>query len=430
MRWMYSIQNPEQNLLFGYGTAKEIRRRLITLWNVYSFFVTYARLDEFDPATEVKQKDLTQLDLWITSKMDQLTLLAVDAFDTYRADKLMKRLDRFLEDLSNWYVRRNRRRYWKSENDSDKNAAYFTLYSVLKKLILTLAPVVPFITEKIYQNLIRELEPDAPESIHLNSFPSANLEDVNEKLIHEMDGVVKVVEMGRYARNRASLKIRQPLEKLQFATDDKKVADAVMVNQDQIIEELNIKTVEQVGSYSDLVKRELAPNFATLGEKYGDGVNDVTDLLKSFSYDDFAKEIRNSGTMICSKNGQDYELTREDVMVKDESLEGKSAVTDGDLTVAVVTDLTDELIQEGYVRDMVRHVQNMRKEADFNVEDRITVNCNAKNGVSEAIKKFEDYFRNEVLAVELTFGYVEGELTKEISIGGEKIVFGISRVKE
>ena len=134
--------------------------------------------------------------------------------------------------------------------------------------------------------------------------------------------------------------------------------------------------------------------------------------------------------MICTKNGQDYELTREDVMVKDESLEGKSAVTDGDLTVAVVTDLTDELIQEGYVRDMVRHVQNMRKEADFNVEDRITVNCNAKNGVSEAIKKFEDYFRNEVLAVELNFGNVERKLRKEISIDGEKIVFGISRVIE
>ena len=202
------------------------------------------------------------------------------------------------------------------------------------------------------------------------------------------------------------------------------------MNKDQIIEELNIKAVEQVGSYSDLVKRELAPNFATLGEKYGDGVTDVTDLLKNFSYDDFAKEIRNSGTMICSKNGLDYELTREDVRVKDESLEGKSAVTDGGLTVAVVTDLTDELIQEGYVRDMVRHVQNMRKEADFNVEDRITVNYHAKNSVSEAIKKFEGYFRNEVLAVELTFGDVEGELTKEISIGGEKIVFGISRVKE
>lgn len=430
MRWMFSVQNPEQNLLFGYGAAKEIRRRLITLWNVYSFFVTYARLDEFDPATKVKREDFTQLDLWIFSKMDQLVLLAVDSYDNFRVDKFMKRLDRFMEDLSNWYVRRNRRRYWKSENDSDKNAAYYTLYAVLKKLILTLAPVVPFITERIYQNLVRGLEPDAPESIHLNGFPEVNPEDVDEKLIHQMDGVVKVVEMGRHARNRASLKIRQPLEKLQFATDDKKVANAVMANQDQIIEELNVKTVEQVGSYSDLVKRELAPNFATLGEKYGDGVTDVINLLKFLSYDDFEKEIRNSGTIIRSKNEQDYELTREDVIVKDESLEGKSSVTDGDLTVAVTTDLTDELIQEGYVRDMVRHVQNMRKEADFNVEDRIKVNCNAENGVGEAIKKFESYFRNEVLAVDLNFGEVEGELTKEISVGGEKIVFGISRVKE
>ncbi len=427
MRWMYAVQNPENNLLFGYGAAKEIRRRLITLWNVYSFFVTYARLDQFDPSVEVKQEDLTQLDRWITCKMDRLILTAADAYDSYRVDRFMKRVDRFLDDLSNWYVRRNRRRFWKSENDTDKNAAYFTLYTVLKRLILTLAPVIPFATERIYQNLVRGLEPDAAESIHLNSFPTAAEQQIDEQLIHEMDSVVKTVEMGRHARNRASLKIRQPLQKLLFSTEDESVAEAILANRDQIIEELNVKWVERASSFSDLVVRSIAPNYPTLGEKFGESIKEITAALSDKTYDEIAGEMGDSGHFTISSNGTEYDLTKEDLIVNETSLEGKSAVSDGDLTVAVETDLSEELIQEGYVRDIVRHVQSMRKEADFNVEDRITVVCFAEDGVGDAIKKFEDYFRAEVLAVELTFGEVSGELTKEISVGGEVVAFGISR---
>jgi isoleucyl-tRNA synthetase len=429
MRWMYAIQNPEQNLLFGYASAKEIRRRLITLWNVYSFFVTYATLDQFDPSVEVKREDMTQLDRWITCKMDKLILTAVDAYDSFRVDRFMKRVDRFLDDLSNWYVRRNRRRFWKSENDTDKNAAYFTLYTVMKRLILILAPVTPFVTERIYQNLVRGLESKAPESIHLNPFPTAAEDQIDDQLIHEMDSVVKTVEMGRHARNRASLKIRQPLQKLLFSTEDKSVAKAILLNQDQIIDELNVKAVEQAQSFSNLVDRSIAPNYATLGEKYGEGLKDIISLLSEMSYDDFASLMKDSENFTISSNGKDYELMKEDLIINEMSLEGHSAVSDGGLTVAVETDLSEELIQEGYVRDIVRHVQSMRKEADFNVEDRITVVCLAENGVGEAIKKFEDYFRSEVLAIKLTFGKVSGELTKEISVGGEKVAFGISREK-
>ncbi len=429
MRWMYAIQNPEQNLLFGYAAAKEIRRRLITLWNVYSFFVTYARLDEFDPSVAVKREDMTQLDRWITCKMDKLIVTAVDAYDSFRVDRFMKRVDRFLDDLSNWYVRRNRRRFWKSENDTDKNAAYFTLYKVLKSLILILAPVVPFVTERIYQNLVRGLEPKAPESIHLNPFPTAAEDEIDDELIHEMDSVVKTVEMGRYARNRASLKIRQPLQKLLFFTENKSVAKAILVNQDQIIDELNVKTVEQTQSFSNLVDRGITPNYPTLGEKYGEELNAITAKLSEMSYDDFASLVKDSETFTISSNGKEYELTKEDLIINETSLEGYSAVSDGGLTVAVETDLSEELIQEGYVRDIVRQVQNMRKEADFNVEDRITVVCRAEDSVGEAIKKFEDYFQSEVLAIKLTFGEVSGELIKEISVGGETVAFGISRAK-
>ena len=205
------------------------------------------------------------------------------------------------------------------------------------------------------------------------------------------------------------------------------MAEAILANRDQIIEELNVKWVERASSFSDLVVRSIAPNYPTLGEKFGESIKEITAALSDKTYDEIAGEMGDSGHFTISSNGTEYDLTKEDLIVNETSLEGKSAVSDGDLTVAVETDLSEELIQEGYVRDIVRHVQSMRKEADFNVEDRITVVCFAEDGVGDAIKKFEDYFRAEVLAVELTFGEVSGELTKEISVGGEVVAFGISR---
>ena len=363
MRWMYAAQNPEQNLLFGYGPAREIRKRLITLWNVYSFFVTYARLDNFNPQkAEIGKDHLTKLDRWITAKLNKLILEGTQLYEAFRIDRFMRQVDRFLDDLSNWYVRRNRRRFWKSESDSDKNAAYMTLYNVLKNLITMLAPVVPFISDKIHQNLVRNLESSAAESIHLNEFPVADESSINEALIQEIDAVVKLVEMGRHARNRANLKIRQPVARLQYATEDEVIADAVSQNEDQIKDELNVKEVERVAWNGEL------------------------------------------------------------------SVRGKSAVADSQITVAISTELTPELIQEGLVRDLIRHVQNMRKEAKFNVEDRITVTCNIVGESESALRAFEDYFRNEVLAVDLQIGSAAGEYSKEITARGEKISFSISRV--
>ena len=430
MRWMYSIQNPEQNLLFGYEKAKEIRKRIITIWNVYSFFVTYARLDEFNPSINVKKDHFTQLDRWIIAKMDKLIVMATESYDSFRVDRFMKRVDKFLDDFSNWYVRRNRRRFWKSENDDDKNAAYLTLYTVLKKLILILSPVIPFATEKIYQNLVRGLEPNEPDSIHLNSFPKVVADEIDEKLIKEMDSVVKTVEMGRHARNKASLKIRQPLKKLLFATEDSAISEAILSNKDQILDELNVKGIERVSSYSDLLTRELKPNYATIGEKFSDRVKDIALKIKNFSYKEFEEKFGSSTSIMLSCNGEDYELEKQDFIVSEQSIEGKSSVSQGDLIVSVITELSTDLIQEGYIREIVRSLQNMRKEADFNVEDRIKVFCLAENDMGDVIRKHEDYFRSEVLAVELYFGEIKGELTKEISVGGDAILFGISRVKD
>lgn len=429
MRWMFAAQNSEQNLLFGYGPAREIRKRLITLWNVYSFFVTYARLDGFDPQkVEVSPGQFTELDRWITSKVNKLLQVANDSYKAFRVDRLMRHLDRFLDDLSNWYVRRNRRRFWKSENDSDKNAAYVALYNVLTKLITILAPIIPFVSEKIYQNLVRNLDPSAPESVHLCGFPAPDESAVQEDIITEIDTVVKLVEMGRYARNKANLKIRQPLAKLQYATDDDEMARAIRQNTHQILEELNIKMVERVVSPRDLVRLDVEPNLPLLGERFGSDLKHLIEVFDSLSYDDIAEELENYGSVTLSRDGRVYQLSRDEIVVKLLSLNGKSAVQDPQITVAITTELTPELIQEGIVRDMIRHVQNMRREADFNVEDRIAVTCDLTGDWKSALEAFEDYFRNEVLAVQLHIGTVSGDYRKQIRAAGREMTFGISRV--
>ena len=430
MRWMYSLQNPQQNLLFGYGPAKEIRRRLITLWNVYSFFVTYASLDKFYPTeVEVSDDDYTQLDKWITSKMNQLILVAEESYGSFGVDRFMRKVDRFLDDLSNWYVRRNRRRFWKGENDSDKNAAYVTLYDVLRDLIRLLAPIIPFVTERIYQNLVRNLDESAPESVHLCDFPAADISKIDEVLMSEVDAVKRIVEMGRHARNKANLKIRQPLAKLEFATQDNTFSEAVRQNQDQILEELNVKVVEEVSSAKELVSYSLEPNLALLGQKYGKKVKRIRELLQRVEYADIAAALRAERPVTFSDDGDTFDLLPEEILIKEISVDGKSVVTDQDLAVGISTELTEDLIREGIVRDMIRQVQNMRKEADFNVEDRISVTYEVGREIESALEAFQDYFCHEVLAVDLKGGAVSGEFSKKVELRGETVTFGISRVQ-
>ena len=430
LRWMFTAQNPEHNLLFGYGAAREIRKQLITLWNVYSFFVTYARLDEFDPSTEPAEKDFTKLDHWVSARLGQLILLAETAYASYHLNRLMKQVVRFLDDLSNWYVRRNRRRFWKSENDSDKAAAYQTLYIALKGVLKVLAPVIPFVSEAMYQNLVRGLESDAPESIHLCSFPEVVPSVIDEEVIRDIDAVIKLVEMGRHARNKVNLKIRQPLSKLQYAVSDDALAKAFDQNAGEIMDELNVKKIERVSSPEEIMKFSLKPNFKSLGDKYGNELNQIRDLLAETDYAEAAESLRGEGVISLSNNGSVYELSAEDVIVQKDVLDGKSAVSEKQLTVAVITELTEELIQEGIVRDMIRSVQNMRKEAGFNVEDRITVFCDAEDDLKKALQSYENYFCNEVLAVNLSYNSAESEFSKKVEIRGQKVNYGISRFQK
>ena len=427
MRWMYASQNPENNLLFGYGIAEDIRKKLITLWNVYSFFVTYARLDKFDPTIEINQKNYTQLDLWILSKINKLIKIAENSYENYRIDKFMKHLDLFLDDLSNWYVRRNRRRFWKAENDDDKNAAYQTLYRVLKKLIFILAPIAPFVTEKIYQNLVRNLEFDSKESVHLNDFPVYDKNEIDENLIHSMDGLVKIVELGRFARNKASIKIRQPLTKLCIFLKDENIKKLILQNENQIKEELNIKEIEFVKNQNDLIIREVSPNFIKIREKFDDKINLVISLIKKIDYAEYENKIDKYGYINVSDSNNHFELTKDDFLIKEKSVKNFSSVCEADIVVGIFTNLNDNLIQEGIVRDFIRNIQNFRKELNFNVEDRISVNIKAPENIENAIMNFKEYFCNEILANELYFNAELGDKKKDLKINNQLISISLIR---
>ena len=408
MRWMYSLQNVEQNLLFGYGAADEVRKKLITLWNIYSFYATYASVDGFDPKEHpLEKKKLSILDRWVIAKTHMLLSFAKNSMDEFRVDNFMRSFEEFLEDLSNWYIRRNRRRFWKSEDDDDKNTAYATLYHVLTNTVRVIAPVLPFVSEKIYQNLVRNSETDMPESVHLCDYPEADNSWIDQELINNVDALKKLVELGRSARSQYNQKVRQPLSKVSFAVEDNSLASFFDENQSIILDELNVKSIERITEADKLIVYKIKPNLRTLGKKYGKGLAEIRTLLGKSDSNQLVSDIQETG-IINLKNGL-YCLEREDIFIETEAMEGFAAASEGGITVGLTLDLTKELIMEGLVRDVVRSVQTMRKEAGFSVEDRIEIFWDLDGQIVEAVGKFDTYFRNETLTNKIDDEIREGD---------------------
>ena len=424
MRWLYASQNPEHNLLFGYGIADEVRKKIITLWNTYYFFVTYANLDDFDPnKVNVDESDYTILDKWISSKMNEFINDSRNYYEKFEVYKLMQESSIVLDHLSNWYIRRNRRRFWKSENDNDKNAAYLTLYNALITYTKIMAPIIPFITEEIYGNLSKE-----SESIHLTSFPEYDKSNTNESIIKEIDDIINIVNLSRSARNKANIKVRQPLSTLNiYAKDD--ISKTIHRNQKQIKEELNIKKINIVDNVSSILSYKIKPNFALLSQKYSSDMKLIINSLNQLNHSDLIKQIESDKKIEISINSENIEIHEEELIIEEIPNNGLCVNGNRDFKIGLDVEITEDLKMEGIIRDLIRQVQNLRKKSNLNVSDRIEFAFLGNQKIHDSIEKFKDYLMNETL-IELISEDVEKlDFKEDFTIDNIKVSISISKIK-
>ncbi|MFP3897417.1 MAG: class I tRNA ligase family protein [Anaerolineales bacterium] len=407
MRWLYCAHKPENNLLFGYQRADQVRRQfLIPLWNVYKFFATYARLDdwapsqeEFDPSNpegDAPQSD-NPLDCWIVGRINQVAAECTEQLENSDSYSATMAIEAFLDDLSNWYIRRSRRRFWKSERDADKETAYATLYYVLVRFMRLLAPFTPFVTEAAYQNLVRNVQPKAYESVHHTDWPVADMSAIDETLIAETDFARDVASLGLAARNSAGIKVRQPLARaLVYAEDAPHDLSRELV--EIVADELNVKSLERVEEESALVNYELVPDGSLLGPKYGSTFPKIRAALAKTNAAPLVKRLRARLPISLEVEGETINLAPEEVTVNVEAAEGLSVASEHGITVAIEMALSDKLRAEGWVRDIVRHVQILRQEVDYELDDRVTVGLfGLDRELAEAVAQFEQYLRQETL---------------------------------
>ncbi len=424
MRWLYASQNPERNLFFGYSIADDVRKKIITLWNTYSFFVTYANLDGYKPNENYDVgESLTKLDRWLLSKTELFSIKANDLYKDFKVYLLMDEASVFLDELSNWYVRRNRRRFWKSENDNDKNAAYYTLHTALVKYLKIISPVAPFITDYMYQNLA-----NTSDSIHLSSYPKGNKDMVDSDLIDEMNTLLEVISLGRSARNKANIKIRQPLSTLLVCAPSGKFEKYLLENQEDILEELNVKKINFVKNADDLVLTNIKPDFQVLGEKYGKDMKTALSVINKADKQDLLDIIINKKTD--SDIGNGIIVSYQDFILEEVARKGLEVSSNSVFKVAINTDITIELKQEGIVRDLIRTVQNFRKELDFNVSDRIRISLEFNDEIGFAVNKHKEYFLNEVLGLSIDLNGEKLEFEKTIDISNQKLKLRLSKERK
>ena len=464
MRWLYASCKPEQNLQYGFNRGDETRRRfLIPLWNVYSFLVTYANADGWTPDTgedltprrqegqdakeEVSElsslplrlrpsapwRELppgaTQLDRWIVERLNETTLDVRAALDAWDAERAAAALELLLDDLSNWYVRRSRRRFWKSEADADKAAAYATLYHVLVEFIKLLAPFLPFVTEAMYQNLVRAVDAGAPLSVHHHFYPQADADALDHRLLDKMRLVIDAAALGRSARGSADVKLRQPLARARvFVGSEQQRADLQELAA-VLAEEINVKTIEIVSEVGELVSYKLLPNNRSLGPKLGPLFPAVRATLAQLDPTEAATRLQSGAGLSLVVNGQTVELNGDDVLVQTESRGGLAVASGKGITVAVDPHLTPELLQEGFARDLVRAVNAMRKDAGLDISDRIELAYTADWDLATALVNFADYIRTETLATTLTPGDWDDALFRQrVTVGDTPVDLALRRV--
>ncbi len=425
-RWyLYTASPPGNERRFSLDLVGEVIRNFtLTLWNVYAFFVTYANLD--NPSLTTPKTFDNDLDRWLLSSLNTLVREVTNAYENYDVPNATRPLEAFVENLSTWYLRRSRRRFWKSESDTDKQAAYYTLYTALATLSKLMAPAMPFLAEELYQNLVPAVDPDAPESVHLAKWPAFDARLIDESLNREMETVMKLVSLGHSARQKANRKVRQPLAVAAFSVGNLDERSAVTDLADLIADELNVKTVRILDSSTEAVSHVVKPLPKQLGQKYGNQFPAIQKAIMAMDAEKAAQTFLSGQALTVKAEGSTFEILPDEVEVRAQAREGFAVAEDGAYVAALVTELTPELVREGLAREFVRRVQDLRKQADLDVADRIKLFVKTTPGLKKAIKEYSDYIMAETLTVELKYAASPaGASVAEGEFDGETLGIGL-----
>ena len=425
IRWYFYINSAPwlPNRFHGKAVVEGQRKFMSTLWNTYAFFVLYANIDNFDPTKyNLEYDQLPVMDKWLLSRLNT-TVQAVDNdLANYKIPEAARALQEFVDEMSNWYVRRSRERFWAKGMEQDKINAYMTLYTALVTVSKVAAPMIPFMTEEIYQNLVRSLDETAPESIHLCDFPVANDAYIDKNLEENMDEVLKIVVMGRACRNTANIKNRQPIGKM-FV---KGIGELPEFYQDIITDELNVKKMEITEDVRAFTSYTFKPQLKTVGPKYGKLLGGIKNALNNLDGNAAMDELNANGVLKLDVNGQEVVLATEDLLIDMSQAEGYVSESDYGITVVLDTNLTEELLEEGFVREIISKIQTMRKEADFEVTDKIKVTYDGSEKAESVFEKFADEIGQETLAVSVEKAVPAGHV-KEWKINGETVNLGVEK---
>ena len=427
IRWYFYTNSAPwlPNRFHGKAVQEGQRKFMGTLWNTYAFYVLYAEIDQFDPTKYTLDYDkLSVMDKWLLSKLNTMVKSVDDNLANYRIPEAARALDDFVDDMSNWYVRRSRERFWAKDMPQDKINAYMTLYTALVTVSKAAAPMIPFMTEDIYQNIVKNVDATAPESIHLCDFPEVNEAFIDKELEENMENVLEVVVMGRACRNASGIKNRQPIGKMMVKAE----FDLSEFYKEIIEDELNVKTVEFTDDVRAFTSYSFKPQLKTVGPKYGKVLGKIKAALAELDGNKAMAQLNAEGALKFDFDGTEVVLEKDDLLIDTAQVEGYVSESDNNITVVLDTNLSPELIEEGFVREIISKIQTMRKEAGFEVMDKIVVNVSKNDSIIKVVTDNLDEIKAEVLANEIVFDKIEG-YSKEWNINGEKVTLGVEKVQ-
>jgi isoleucyl-tRNA synthetase len=428
-RWYLYTASPagQERRFSGDLVGEVIRTFTLTLWNTYSFFINYANLDGWKPEPGAKIEYST-LDLWLRSALHTLVRDVTEAYENYDSLAATRPVEIFVDQLSNWFLRRSRRRYWKTESDGDKQAAYATLYEALVTLSKLLAPAMPFLAEELYQNLVLSFDPAAPESVHLADWPVVDNSVVNENLNREMALVMKLASLGHAARNKANRKVRQPLAECAFSLGSAEEGRILTQYADILIDELNVKKVRALNAAGEAVAYSLNPLPKQLGQKYGPKFPAIRQAVMALNPEEPARLLLEGKNVPVVIGGETFDLLPDEIEVCATAREGYAVANDGATLAALVTELDEDLILEGLSREVVRRVQDLRKTAGLEISDRIKVVYQATPQLAKAIESYREYITAETLTVDLKAGTpTDGMAVDTDQFDSEELTIGLEK---